>query len=220
VLQWLRRIAPEPLIGFARGVRQRYIYGSSSYPEIFAKVYRENRWLDSESRSGRGSTIAFTASIRAELSRFLHETGARSMVDLPCGDFNWMHLVRFPDGMDYLGIDIVPELVEQNRERHDAGHVRFELGDVLADQLPKADVYFCRDLLIHFPNHATEQAIANIRRSGARYLIATTYPAVRVNRDTRFPDSRRQNLALHLGEPERLLEDGEPGKYMGVWRLN
>ena len=220
VLQWLRAIAPEPLIGFGRRVRLRLIYGAASYPEIFAKVYRENRWLDSESRSGRGSTIAFTASIREELSRFLQEAGARSMVDLPCGDFNWMRLVRFPDGMDYLGIDIVPELVEQNRERHGAEHVRFELGDVLVDTLPRADVYFCRGLLIHFPNEATEQAIANIRRSGTRTLIATTYPGVRVNPDTRFPDSRRQNLALHLGKPECLLQDGEPGKYMGVWRLN
>jgi hypothetical protein len=206
-----------------KALRNRYVFRGADYPEVFRIVHDRNLWDSAESLSGAGSTIGSTEGLRSGLGEWLARSDVRSLVDLPCGDFNWMRLVRFPAGMDYLGIDIVPALVAQNRSRYGADRLRFEVGDVLADALPAADVYFCRDLLIHFPNAATQKALANIRRSGARYLLATTFPGVVRNLDTRFPDSRPQNLALHIGEPDELLPDfgnGATGKFIGVWRLS
>ena len=45
----------------------------------------------------------------------LREVNAKSMLDIPCGDFNWMRLVRF-DGVQYIGADVVAELVAKNHK--------------------------------------------------------------------------------------------------------
>ncbi len=218
----LRALAPAPLKWLVREVRNRRDFGDASYTDVFRTVYQRKLWFSDESNSGLGSTVAFTSTFRAALESFLAEVGARSLVDLPCGDFNWMRLVQFPVGMAYLGIDLLPELIETNRSMHRRPGVDFATGDVLAE-VPRGDVVLCRDLLIHFPNAAVEQALANIRASGSRYLLATTFPRVKRNWDTRFPDSRRHNLALHLGEPGALLPDfgaGITDKFVGVWSLH
>lgn len=219
----LRALVPEPVKAVYRAVQNRRHFGGADYPEIFRIVFERNYWLSDESRSGLGSTVAFTSCLRRELAAWLRGADISSFVDLPCGDFNWMRHVDFPAGTTYFGLDIVEEIVAGNQAAYGSEKWRFEVGDILAPGLPAADAYFCRDLLIHFPNEAVDRAIANVRATGARYLLATTYPAVRRNRDTRFPDSRRQNLALLLGEPEALLPDfgeGVRDKYIGVWRLS
>jgi hypothetical protein len=56
----------------------------------FAPFYAENRWGDDESVSGPGSSLTRTAKLRRELPALLQKVGARTLLDAPCGDFNWM----------------------------------------------------------------------------------------------------------------------------------
>src|SRR3989440_2607574 len=83
--------------------------------EIFTDIYRTREWADSESVSGRGSTLARTRVVRETLPPLLKGVGARSLFDAACGDFNWMRHVEL-GGVEYTGADIVPELVGRNRE--------------------------------------------------------------------------------------------------------
>ena len=57
---------------------------------VFSKIYERNLWDDPESASGRGSTLRRTTVIRRVLPALLSEVGAESLLDAPCGDFNWM----------------------------------------------------------------------------------------------------------------------------------
>jgi hypothetical protein len=218
----VRSLVPDAVLEWRRQRRHAKHFGNADYAETFKIVHDKNLWLNDESVSGGGSTVAFTESIRASLADWLARQNIRSMVDLPCGDFNWMRLVEFPAGMTYTGIDIVPALIEANKAKYETPGRTFELGDIIAGPVPPAEVYFCRDVFIHFPNDAVEKSIANVRAAGAKYLIASTFPDVTEKADTVFPNSRRQNMALFLGEPEELLEDfgdGRTDKYMGVWKL-
>lgn len=217
----IRSIVPASLLRAYKKWRNIREYEGASYATIFKRIYDQDLWSTPETRSGPGSTVAFTGCIRSQLTTWLAEKKIRFLVDIPCGDFNWMRHVHFPNEMRYLGIDIVEDIVTINQV-HQSDLVEFRVGDLLVDRLPTADVCFCRDLLIHFPNVAVEKAIENVRASGTRYFVATTYPAIRVNEDTRFPDSRKQNLALYLGAPETMLPDFGAGihdKFMGVWHL-
>src|SRR5215467_8744490 len=81
--------------------------------KIFTRIYARNSWGDAESRSGTGSNIARTELLRARLTRLLKDLGVRSILDLPCGDFNWMRLTELP-GIEYIGGDVVSPLIEQN----------------------------------------------------------------------------------------------------------
>ena len=58
--------------------------------KVFDKIYEKNTWGSEESRSGPGSTEKQTRRIREALPTILNNFGIKSMLDLPCGDWNWM----------------------------------------------------------------------------------------------------------------------------------
>ena len=208
----LRRAA-----GLARALRR----GPSS-EEIFTEIYRNNSWADAESVSGRGSTLGRTAVIRGALPALLESVGARTLLDAPCGDFNWMRHVGLGD-IKYTGADIVPELVERNRRLYKTENRDFVVADLTRDPLPQADVILCRDCLIHLSFKHMHAAIANFKRSNSRLLLTTTYPDCPANRDIETGWWRTVNLQsspFNFPEPLRLVvEDAEAGKCLGLWRL-
>jgi hypothetical protein len=52
----------------------------------------------------------------------------RSLVDIGCGDWNWMKLHAFE--FDYTGVDIVPEVIAAN-QKYARNNVRFLTCDVI-----------------------------------------------------------------------------------------
>jgi SAM-dependent methyltransferase len=195
---------------------------SGHVEQIFVEIFESNAWQDPESFSGRGSTIARTVAIRGELSPLLRRLGARTLLDAGCGDFNWLASVNL-DKIKYLGLDVVPDLIQGNRERYGGRLRQFEVGDITSGRLPQADVVLCRDCFIHLSFADIERALKNFRRSGAKILLATTHRLVRENIDVETGSWRSLNLELSpffFPEPiEVILENEALGKYLGAWRL-
>lgn len=163
--------------------------------EVFTRIHAGNLWGEAESVSGSGSTLAETAAVRAELPRLLRETGARTLIDAPCGDGSW--IVRADLGLEsYLGIDIVPALIEQNRQRLAGPGRDFQVSDLTRDPLPAADLILCRDCWIHFSFHYIGEALRNFRRSGSTYLLTTTYQGLPQNQDILTGQWRPLDLEL------------------------
>jgi hypothetical protein len=114
-----------------------------------------------------------TYALREHLPTLLKQFGIRSLLDAPCGDFNWMrHVAGCLDS--YIGVDIVPELIERNRHQFATSTISFACADVSSDPLPKTDAVLCRDCFIHLPTRLIVKALANFRSSGARYLLLTS----------------------------------------------
>ena len=139
---------------------------------FFESVYRDNLWDSRESRSGQGSEVAYTAALIAELPPLFKQIGVTSIVDVPCGDFNWMRHVDL-EGIKYVGADIVPEIVQANQARFGSDARRFVQADIIDGELPAADLVFCRDCMIHFSLPLIERALRNILSGPARYLMLT-----------------------------------------------
>jgi hypothetical protein len=202
--------------------RQAFRDRALSPADIFSRIHRENFWGEAESVSGRGSTMARTAVVRRELPALLASVGAKSMLDAPCGDFNWMREVDLGE-VEYTGADVVAELVERNRELYGREGRRFVVADLTRDELPRADVILCRDCLVHLSFRHVRAALRNFKRSGATYLLATTHTGVTENEEIATGDWRKLNLELRpLGLPPPLrlvVEDEELGKCLGLWRL-
>ena len=194
----------------------------------FAPFYTENRWGDDESVSGPGSNLTRTAILRRELPPLLHEIGARSLLDAPCGDFNWMK--DTPLGIErYIGVDVVPALIARNQNLYANDERQFLVLDLTRDKLPRVDVILCRDCFIHFSYRHIAAAIRNFKRSGSTYLLTNTYPHWQQNADIPTGDFRHLNLALppfNFQPPlkqidEKCTEEQEQffGKILGLWKL-
>jgi hypothetical protein len=160
----------------------------------------------------------------------LQEVGATSLLDAPCGDLFWMRETVLPVER-YIGMDIVPELIEDNVKRYGAEGREFRLGDLVSSALPQVDVILCRDCLVHLPSRQVGEALRNFRRSGSKYLLTTTFTELPANEDIDQPGDWRpinlQRPPFNLPMPLRVLNEGcteldgqFADKSLGLWRLS
>jgi len=71
--------------------------------------------------------------------------------DLGCGDFNiGKHFVRL--SKYYIGIDIVANLINRNKNKFVFNNLEFQCLDIAKDSLPKANVLIIRQVLQHLSN--------------------------------------------------------------------
>jgi SAM-dependent methyltransferase len=147
---------------------------ATDHRAIFGDIYHRNLWGGAESVSGPGSTRARAADFMADLVALLRRLETRTLLDAPCGDFNW--IAEAADTVErYVGVDVVPELIEHNLAHHLTARRRFLRADISRDRLPAADLILCRDCLVHFSARDVWTTFANFRRSGSRYLLTTTF---------------------------------------------
>lgn len=195
--------------------------------EIFTTIYQTNAWQNAESRSGPGSTVTRCQPVIRALTDLVGAFAVKSLMDAPCGDLNWMKDVHLPDTA-YIGVDVVPELIDRNLRLHGNSRREFRCVDITRGPLPRVDMIFCRDGLVHFCGADVLKALAVFKRSGSRYLAATTFPARTSNEDITTGGWRPINLEkapFHMPAPLRLVSDGctvpdYTDKALGVWRLD
>ena len=220
----LKTIAPR-CVEFARSVLNPRGFMEAT----FAPFYSENRWGDDESASGPGSNLERTAKLRSELPVLLQEIDARTLLDAPCGDFNWMKDTAL--GVEqYIGADIIPDLITRNQKLYANDRTQFRLLDLTRDALPRVDVILCRDCFIHFSDRHIAAALKNFKRSGSTYLLTNTYPRWQKNTNIHTGDFRHLNLTLppfNFPPPLKQINEKTPeqeaqffGKILGLWRLS
>jgi hypothetical protein len=212
-----------------RFAEQAAVLSELSLEERFAQIYKTNLWSDSESRSGPGSSLDATATLRTALPPLLRGLNTRHLLDVPCGEFNWMSQVDL-SGIDYIGGDIVESIIEANRRRYESATRSFMRVDLTRGPLPRADTILCRDCLVHFSFDNIIAAFRTMRASGAKYLLTTTFLDWQVNKDIVDGDWRPLNLVQSpflLPPPHNvILEDcmEEGGafadKALAVWRVS
>ena len=205
----LRRFAPPLYRWLQRRSGQRLVKRFGTAEERFRHIYDTNHWDEAESVSGPGSTMEETEPIRRELPALLGELGATSLLDLPCGDFHWMQHTDLA-GIDYIGGDLVCELIERNQAKHARDGVEFRKIDLVNDTLPAVDVILCRDCLVHLSFADAHAALANVALSGAKWLLTTSFPRVTRNDDIVTGQWRPINLMLspfNLPESKKVITE-------------
>jgi hypothetical protein len=151
---------------------------------VFSRIYQDNSWGSDESISGPGSTIEYTKNIREEIPRIIHRLGVKQILDAPCGDYNWFRLIERGEDVSYIGGDIVERLVISNQKKYGNDYTRFVRLDIINDEFPKADLWLCRDCLMHLSNNDVLKVIRNFLNNNIRYLLASTYTECTRNRNT------------------------------------
>jgi hypothetical protein len=164
---------------------------SNSFKDIFEKSVWGG---DFESKSGGGSELEATLTIREQLPKVLSKYSISTMLDIPCGDYNWMKEVN--KDCNYLGCDIVTELVARNQQLYSSDTVNFQQMDLTKDFLPKVDLIFCKDCLQHLSEEKVKEALNNIKRSNSKYLLVTSYPKTWRNYDIYDGDYQPLNLLI------------------------
>ena len=207
----------------------RYQLKSKNTEHVFTAIYRADSWHGKDSVSGPGSEIEQTKVVINELPTLLKKINISKMLDIPCGDFHWMKNVDL-SGIDYIGADVVKKIIINNRENYARDGISFQHLNLIEDKLPKVDLVFCRDCLVHFSNANVLLALKNIFDSQSEYLLTTTFIDRKENQDINTGQWRALNLELPpfmLPKPiEIIVEENTESdgaykdKALGLWRIS
>ena len=197
--------------------------GIKSSEDIFTHIYHKNRWGNGESLSGSGSTIQYTENIRKEIPQLINKLGVHRLLDAPCGDYNWFRLIPRNEGVFYIGGDIVKSLILRNQETFGNANTRFMELDITGDPLPGADLWMCRDALLHFSFRDIFRTVDNFLRSDIKYFLASSHTEWAQNTDIPTGSFRLLNLELppfNFCKPTACIDDwieGHPVRKLCLW---
>lgn len=225
----IKKFIPVWMLRWFRNIKL-LMFNSLNTKDIFTEIYNNNSWKSLESISGPGSEIIQTTALINNLNIILHDMNIKSVLDIPCGDFKWMQKVDL-SGIEYIGADIVEELIKTNIEQFkEKSNLKFKVLNLINDPLPKCDLVIIRDCLVHFQYDDIYKAISNIKTSGCKYLMTTTFTNYHKNYNIVTGDWRRLNLQEKpFSFPDPILVINENctegnGKYkdksMALWEIN
>ncbi|KAJ3119492.1 hypothetical protein HK098_005393 [Nowakowskiella sp. JEL0407] len=142
----------------------------------FTDIFVNNVWGSSESRSGLGSTMAYTVQARLFMSTMFKIFKPKSFLDSPCGDCNWQPSITGIENVLYTGVDIVPNVVLQNAKKYIGNkNMRFVNLDLVTDlkSLPKNqfDIALCRDAIQHLPLEDGMEIYKGFQEIGIKILV-------------------------------------------------
>lgn len=163
----------------------------------FDEIFFNNKFKGEESRSGEGSSMLQTQIIRDEIPRLLKELDIKILLDVPCGDWNWMRHVNLEE-VFYMGGDIVQALIDKNNSLYGSEFRKFEYLNIIADTIPKVDLILCRDCLVHLNFSDGLAALHAFQQSGSKWLLTTTFT------------DRENNIDLYEGDIWRPLNLEKP----------
>ena len=161
--------------------------------ERFEMIYNENFWESNESSSGIGSEIKNTKEVLRAIKLIIKQYKIRSIIDIPCGDFNWMSSLDM-ENIDYKGFDIVQSVIKENNKKYIKPNVNFYYSDIINSELPKGDLMFVRDCLVHFSFEDIKKSIFRIKQSKSTYFLSTSFANLKKNTDIYTGDWRPINL--------------------------
>lgn len=209
--------------------RIRYLYiRRLTVEQKFSYFYRNNIFEGKESISGEGSSLDQTIKIRKELTKLFSSLKIKSIIDAPCGDLNWIKHLELSE-INYLGIDVVQDIITENRELFSNNNRSFICADLINYVPPKADLILCRDCLVHLSYTDIKKIIRNFKKSGSKYLLTTTFANHKENIDLNNAIWRTLNLEqkpFSFSKPLKLINEGctemnnqYTDKSLGLWKL-
>jgi SAM-dependent methyltransferase len=130
----------------------------TSTPAVFRQIYEENLWGFG---SGHGARPRVTKGYRTFIENFISENAITSVLDFGCGDWQFSRLIDWR-GADYLGLDVVPELIHRNQASYGTRRIAFALSpDRLAD-VPHADLLLVKHVLQHWPTGLVQDFMSQV----------------------------------------------------------
>lgn len=164
----------------------------------FSIIHKNNYWDNSETVSGPGSTIKNTIKLRKKLKEIIKTYKIKSIFDAPCGDCNWIKDIIVDAQIRYIGADIVPEVIKQNKKKFNNNKIYFKQIDLTKEKLPKADLFICRDFVFHLSFKDTYKFLKNLKKSNSKYLLISNHFKNKnyngYNKDINSGDFRKINI--------------------------
>ena len=198
---------------------------------VFTSIYKSNHWVQDDdilpkeniSISGHGSNTNTEQfyNLEKNLNDVIENYNIKSILDMPCGDFLWMKEILKNKKINYLGIDIVEELIKKNNIKFKTKNIEFENHDIVNFFSERSfDLIIIRDLFIHIDNSDILRILNNIKDLDFKYIALNSYEN-EINENVIIGKHRKINLLAHpfnLKKPFYFFKDFEKDKNIFLYK--
>ena len=198
--------------------------------KIFTSIYKSNHWVQDDdilpteniSVSGHGSNTNTEQfyNLEENLNKVIEIYNIKSILDVPCGDFLWMNEILKNKKINYLGVDIVDELIKNNKRKFKNNSIDFEVNDIANFSSKKSfDLIIIRDLFIHIDNSDILKILDSIKLLDFKYIALNSYEND-INENVTIGKHRKVNLLanpFNLKKPFYSFRDFEKDKYIFLY---
>jgi 2-polyprenyl-3-methyl-5-hydroxy-6-metoxy-1,4-benzoquinol methylase len=169
--------------------------------EQFRDTYINFKWRhgNNESKSGLGSTLDFTSGYRNNLIELIKKYKLNKILDCSCGDWNWMKTIS-NDLNEYVGLDIVKEIVDTNNHNFSSEKIKFINNDMLTyleNCNEKYDLIISRHTFEHLPTEYVLNVMSQIKNKTKYFLFSGQNNLIQ-NTDINFDGCSSRNINLEL----------------------
>ena len=148
---------------------------NTNYNNIFSNIYKNSIWNNNNINiplSGPGSSLNNTKLIKKLLEEIVIDLKINSIVDLGCGDLTWMPFCNFFNSINYIGIDIVNELISSHKKKYPSKE--FICKDIVNEKINfESDLVIIRDVIFHLKINDVMKLFNNIRGK-FKYILITS----------------------------------------------
>ena len=139
---------------------------------------------------------------------------------------SWMKFVINDLKIDYIGGDIVPELVNKNNQNFEK--LKFIEFDIInSTDYPKVELIHIKDCLFHFSFKDIVRVINSLKKSNIKKMLLTSHKSkILKNLDIQTGDFRYLDLEkkpFNFPKPKKRVKDfkfGEFPKYVNLWNID
>lgn len=149
-----------------------------TYENIFTNIYKTNKWRFG---SGAGSLKKVCTNYIEYITKLIKRKNIKSVLDIGCGDWQFSEDIDWGDS-NYLGIDVVKYLMEENQKKYGSDKINFKFGDVHSIEIENYDLILIKEVFIHLPNSEIEKILKKISGK-CKFLIISNPIGKRKNRD-------------------------------------
>ena len=195
--------------------------------QLFTNTYTSRGWGFDGPASGPGSSLDYTENIRTILLNIIKENGIKTIWDCSCGDWTWMKEIK-DELPNYIGNDIVNELIAINTKEYGGDNIQFQCGDMLQElrklDTMSIDLILCRHTLEHLPTEYAIDVVKEIHRV-SKYSLITSNPNGNSEIDANGINSRNVDLEKDgyfdiLGKPIQRYYDTKGMPTEGEYGMN
>lgn len=154
---------------------------NKSAEEVFTQIYQKGYWGKSKEESsyfsGTGTHDLNTLKYIDMLCDFITKHNVKSVFEIGCGDFSIMKKVLQSVEVDYVGADIVCDLITHLKKTEANERTHFmHLDAIKSDEFPDADLCVIRQVLQHLSNAQIAQIMQKTKKF--KYVLITEHVPV------------------------------------------
>jgi len=130
---------------------------NKSLEKVFTEVYERHLWGEG---SGAGSKDEEYKNMIIQYLKS-HEGKEKTVVDLGCGDLQ-IGRSFFDHCKRYIGVDVVPELINELKSKYDKNNVSFFRLNIVEDELPDGNICLIRQVFQHLSNAEIKKVLEKL----------------------------------------------------------